>query len=164
MDRLLTVIFCGILTLFLYVAVLGLIAADLWAGVRKAKQRGEYRTSEGYKRTITKTGKYFNMLIGLTILDAGQIAIIFFLHYFYNFDIPMLPIFTIIGTGYIGFVEIKSIREPANMKELKEQQDFKRLAVSIARDHQHPEEVLQDIMEALNENEEQKKQKENDTK
>lgn len=150
MDRATTLILCGILVLILYIIVLGLIFADLWAGVRKAKKRGEFRTSDGYKRTIGKISKYYNMMIALTLIDAGQVALIFFLHLCYGYDIPMLPIFTFIGAGYIAFVEIRSIREPADIKEKKQQDDFKRMVVNIARDHEHPEQVLTDVIEALN--------------
>ena len=149
MDREVTVILCGILVLFLYIIVLGLIFTDLWAGVRKAKKRGEFRTSEGYKRTIDKISKYFNMMLALTFVDAGFITSIFFLHYSYGWDIPMFPLFTAIGAGYVGFVEVKSIREPADIKELKQQDDFKRMVVNIAKDHEHPEQVLTDVIEAL---------------
>lgn len=150
MDRATTLIFCGILVLILYIIVLGLIFADLWAGVRKAKKRGEFRTSDGYKRTIGKISKYYNMMFAVTLVDAGQVALIFFLHFFYGYDIPMLPLFTFVGAGYIAFVEIRSIREPADIKEKKQQDDFKRMIVNIARDRDHPEQVMSDIIEALN--------------
>ena len=37
----------GGIMLLMYIAILALILADLWSGVRKAKKRGEYRTSDG---------------------------------------------------------------------------------------------------------------------
>ena len=49
MDRFTTLLICGAVLLFLWVTVLGLIFSDLWAGVRKAKKAGVYRTSDGYK-------------------------------------------------------------------------------------------------------------------
>lgn len=164
MDRVTTLIFCAVLMVVFYLIVLGLIFADLESGVRKAKQRGEYRTSEGYKRTIDKIAKYYNMLIALSLVDCLQIACIFYCHWFYGYDILMLPWFTAIGTGYIGFVEVKSIREPADIKEKKQQDDFRRLVVQMAKDHLHPEEVLKDVMDALSENNESKKSKEYEQK
>lgn len=158
MDRATTLIFCGILVVLFYIIVLGLIFADLWSGVRKAKQRGEYRTSDGYKRTIDKIAKYYNMMLALTLVDVAQLSIIFFTHWFYGYDIIMLPWFTAIGMLYIAFVEIKSIREPADIKEKKQQDDFRRLVVQMAKDHEHPEEVLKDVMDALSEKKESKKQ------
>ena len=150
MDRITNIMICGGLVLLFYTTVLSLIFCDLWAGIRKAKKRGEYRTSEGYKRTISKIAKYYNMLLALTAVDIVQISMLFYLHIGYGYDIPMLPLFTLVGTLYIAFVEIKSIREPADIKEKKQQDDFRRMVVSIARDHSDPEKLAQYIMSALN--------------
>ena len=61
----------GGVLLFLWVTVLGLIFSDLWAGVRKAKKAGIYRTSDGYKKTIDKMARYYNMMLQLTIMDGA---------------------------------------------------------------------------------------------
>lgn len=155
MDRLTNIAICGGLVLLFYIAVLALIFCDLWAGVRKAKKRGEYRTSEGYKRTISKMAKYYNLLLASTALDVVQIALLFYLHYGYGWDIPMVPIFTLVATIYIAFVEIKSIQEPADIKELKQQDDFKRMCMSLAKDYGHPEEMVIDIIEAMNDSQQE---------
>ena len=149
MDRITNIMICGGLVLLLYTTVLSLIFCDLWAGIRKAKKRGEYRTSEGYKRTISKIAKYYNMLLALTAVDIVQISMLFYLHIGYGYDIPMLPLFTLVGTLYIAFVEIKSIKEPANVKELKQQEDFKRMCMSLAKDYGHPEEMIMDIISSM---------------
>ena len=150
MDRITNIMICGGLVLLFYTTVLSLIFCDLWAGIRKAKKRGEYRTSEGYKRTISKIAKYYNMLLALTAVDIVQISLLFYLHIGYGYDIPMVPWFTLVGTIYIAFVELKSIEEPANVKELKQQEDFKRMMVSLAKDYGHPEEMVIDIINAMN--------------
>lgn len=126
-GRIGTLIVCGFVILIFYIVALGLIFADLWTGVRKAKQRGEYRTSEGFKKTIGKINKYFAMHFAMTLVDAMQISLLYMLYHEYSYDIPMLPIFTLIGVCYEAFVEIKSITEPADIKEKKQQDDFKRL-------------------------------------
>ena len=51
--------------LLMYITILALILADLWSGVRKAKKRGEFRTSDGYKRTIDKKARYYNMTFAM---------------------------------------------------------------------------------------------------
>ena len=99
----------------------------MWAGVRKAKQRGEFRTSEGFKKTVGKVNKYFAMHFAMTLVDAVQISLLYMLYREYAYDIPMLPVFTGMGVLYEAFVEIRSITEPANIKEKKMQDDFKRL-------------------------------------
>ena len=126
-ERIGTLIVCCCIVLLFYIVALGLIFADLWAGVRKAKQRGEYRTSDGLKRTVGKINKYFAMHFAMTLVDAVQISLLYMLFHEYGYDIPMLPVFTLIGVLYEAFVEIKSIMEPADMKERKQQEDFKRL-------------------------------------
>lgn len=126
-GRIGTLIVCGFVVLIFYIAALGFIFADLWSGVRKAKQRGEYRTSEGYKKTVGKINKYFAMHFAMTIVDAVQISLLYLLYREYGYDIPLLPVFTFISVLYEAYVEIKSITEPANIKEKKQQEDFKRL-------------------------------------
>lgn len=150
MDNISTIAICGIIVVLLYVIVLGLIFADLWSGIRKARKRDELRTSEAYKRTITKIAKYFNMVFALTLVDAAQIAVIFYLCYCYGYNIPMLPIFTFIGTAYVGFVEIKSITEPANIKEQKQQEDFKRLLMAVIQEKEHPEKIVEALQKLMN--------------
>lgn len=149
MDNISTIAICGIIVVLLYVIVLGLIFADLWSGIRKARKREELRTSEAYKRTITKIAKYFNMVFALTLVDAAQIAVIFYLCYCYGYNIPMLPIFTFIGTAYVGFVEIKSITEPANIKEQKQQEDFKRLLMAVIQEKEHPERIVEALQKLM---------------
>ena len=126
-ERIGTLIVCCCIILLFYIVALGLIFADLWAGVRKAKQRGEYRTSDGLKRTVGKINKYFAMHFAMTLVDAVQISLLYMLYHEYGYDIPMLPVFTLIGVLYEAYVEIKSIMEPADIKERKQQEDFKRL-------------------------------------
>ncbi|MBQ9525134.1 MAG: hypothetical protein IJR69_08470 [Bacteroidaceae bacterium] len=126
-GRIGTLIVIGFVVLIIYIVALGLIFADLWSGVRKAKQRGEFRTSEGLKKTVGKVNKYFAMHFAMTLVDAVQISLLYMLYREYGYDIPMLPIFTGLSVLYEAFVEIKSITEPANIKEKKLQDDFLRL-------------------------------------
>ncbi len=50
-------------------ATIGAMAVDLVSGVQKAKQRGEARTSTGYKKTATKAKKYFTPFLTLCFID-----------------------------------------------------------------------------------------------
>lgn len=138
--------FCGGIILLIYIAILILIFCDLRAGVRKAKKRNEYRTSDGYKRTIEKISKYFNMTFALTVIDLLQLSLIMFLFHFYQRDIIMIPWFTLIAFGYICFVEIKSIWEPADIKEKKQMNDYRRMLLSLVREYGG----VDKLMEALN--------------
>ena len=89
-----------------------------------------------------KLNKYYNMLIALTFVDAVQIGLIFFLWHEYRYDIPMVPLFTLLGTFYISFVEVKSIVEPSNVKEKKAQEDFIRILREIAKNQDLKDRVL----------------------
>jgi hypothetical protein len=156
-QRINTLIWCGAITILLYIIVLALIFVDLYVGVGKAKQRGEMRTSEAYKRTVDKINKYFTMLIALTLVDIMFNAVAFYMCHEYHIDMIMLPYFTLIGAAYIGFVEVKSITEPANVKERKQREDFKRLLLDLSKDKTLLEKVL-----ALAANE--RKEEKNETK
>ena len=60
----------------MYFLVLAAIFLDLWAGVRKAKIRGEFRSSFGLRKTVEKIGKYYNMIFVITVIDAMQMIAI----------------------------------------------------------------------------------------
>lgn len=147
MERTTTLIICGAIMLLLYIIVLGLIFTDLWAGIRKAKQRGEYRTSEGYKKTIDKIGRYFNMTFAMSLIDIAQLALLYFLHYSYQVDIWMAPWFTIIAVGYVAWVEVHSIWEPADIKEQKQQQEYKRALTMLVKEYGSPEKIIESLKE-----------------
>lgn len=147
-GRIGTLIVCGFVVLLFYIVALGLIFADLWAGVRKAKQRGEFRTSEGFKKTVGKINKYFAMHFAMTLVDAVQISLLYMLYREYCYDIPMLPLFTLVGVLYEAFVEIRSITEPADIKERKQQDDFKRLLQQALSEGSLRERVIKVIEES----------------
>lgn len=133
--------------LLCYIIIIGLIFCDLQAGIRKAKKRGEVRTSDGYKRTIAKIAQYFNMTFALSLIDVAQLCMLLFLYHFYQRDIIMIPWFTLLALGYVGFVEVKSIWEPADIKEKKQQQDYRRAIMALIREYGGIDKVLEVIME-----------------
>ena len=149
-ERIGTLIVCGFVVLIFYIVALGLIFADLWAGVRKAKQRGEYRTSEGLKKTVGKINKYFAMHFALTLVDAMQISLFYVLYREYCYDIPLLPVFTFVSVLYEAYVEVQSITEPANIKEQKQQDDFKRLLQQALSEGNMRERVIKILEDSSN--------------
>lgn len=146
-ERITTLMFDGGLMLLCYIIILGLIFCDLQAGIRKAKQRGEFKTSDGYKRTIEKIAKYFNMTFALSLVDVMQLALLLFLYRFYHVDIIMVPWFTMVALGYVGMVEVKSIWEPADIKEKKQQQEYRRAILALIREYGGIEKVLDALTE-----------------
>lgn len=139
---------CGGLMLLTYVTILALILADLFAGTRKARQRGEYRTSQGYKRTIDKIARYYNMTFAMSVIDVVQIAIIFFLYYFYSVDIWMLPWFTFFAAGYVAWVELHSIWEPADKKEKVQQQEYIAALLDLAKRYGGAEKLIERLIKS----------------
>ena len=146
--------FCGGFMLLCYIIILALIVCDHRAGVRKAKQRGEIITSDGHKRTIEKISKYFNMTFALSIIDILQLTLILFLYHFYGRDIIMIPWFTLIGVGYVGFVEIKSIWEPADVKEKKQMQDYRRAIIALIKEYGGIDKVMEAMTQKSRDEEE----------
>ena len=80
-------------------ATIGAMFVDLVSGIMKAKQRGEARTSTGYKKTAVKAKKYFTPFIELCFIDLLCCVVIPF------------PVFSMIWMGYCIFCEFKSVRE-----------------------------------------------------
>lgn len=131
------------------VAPLFLIAFDLWAGIRKAKQRGEAITSQGWKRTVFKIGKYYNMLLALATLDVLQVASFWYLDVYDKWSMPLFPWLTMLGAFLVGIVEVKSILEPATSKEKREITDVANLAAAIASHRTDPQEMADAIASYL---------------
>lgn len=110
-----------ILIFLLYVGVLLSVIADLVSGVRRAKMRGEARTSAALRRTIDKLVRYYNALFAMTVIDVMQMAAVIYLRYVESVEIlPVMPLFTLIGAVGEALIELKSIYEKAEQKEKKE--------------------------------------------
>ena len=74
-----------------------------------------------------------------------QIALIFFLYYFYQVDLFMVPWFTLIALGYVAWVEVHSIWEPADVKEKKQQEDYKRALLALIHEYGGVENFIKTI-------------------
>lgn len=86
-------------------AILGAMVIDFVFGIRKAKERGEARTSTGYKKTAAKAQKYFSPFLVLVFIDLIGCAVIPF------------PVFSMLWAAYCVFCEFKSVREKSWQKE-----------------------------------------------
>ncbi|GHT33542.1 hypothetical protein FACS189434_07910 [Bacteroidia bacterium] len=106
-------IFIGLCWIFVVISIF----IDLLCGCYKANQRGEFRTSEGFKRTVSKFILYFSALALAFLADCVfDYTIISF-----NRFIPAIPYLTILLTIFvIVFVEGRSIFEKASDKEKKQ--------------------------------------------
>ncbi len=81
------------------------MALDLLSGYRKAKDRGEARTSYGLRRTVTKSVLYYALMLFAFLFDCIG-----------TFFYP-LPYITLIAAGFLIFIEGKSILEKAHDKD-----------------------------------------------
>lgn len=134
----------------IYLELFIMILADLWSGIRKAKIRGEVRSSYGYKKTIDKIARYYNALIALTVIDAMQMGGIWYLDNYYGWTIPIFPVVTLLGALGMSLVEIKSIYEKADEKVKGDYKEIALLATEIAKHKSDPKEIAAAVMDYMN--------------
>lgn len=115
-----------------YFLVLAAAAADLASGLSKARRRGETTRSRALRRTVDKLARYYNVLIVLTVVDAMQITAAVFLRTVESYDVPTIPIFTLIGSLGMAFIEVKSIFEKGDNKEKQQLAELVSLLETIA--------------------------------
>jgi hypothetical protein len=138
----------------IYILVLLAILADLWSGVRKAKQNGIVRSSYGFKRTVDKIARYYNMLFALTVVDAMQMTAVWYLATYYDYRLPMFPFITLVGAIGLALIEIKSIYEKASDKV--KIQNISDLAGKVIANKDDIREVVKDVVDYMNKSDDSK--------
>lgn len=93
------------LVMIMWFIVLFAIIIDLIAGVRKARQLGEARTSQGFKRTVNKLCQYYGLMCFAFMFDILASVV------------EPLPYFTTIAALFLVFIEAKSVFEKAEDKD-----------------------------------------------
>lgn len=81
------------------------ICIDLFSGVRKAKERGEVRTSYGFQQTVNKVVMYYCFMLFALMFDCIGM-------FFYP-----LPFTTLVAATFLIFIEFKSVLEKAHEKD-----------------------------------------------
>lgn len=127
-----------------YFLVLAAAAADLASGLRKARRRGETTRSRALRRTVDKLARYYNVLIVLTVVDAMQITAAVFLRTVEGYDVPTIPVFTLIGSLGMAFIEVKSIFEKGDDKEKQQLAELVSLLETIA-DNDRLKRILENL-------------------
>ena len=130
------------------------IALDYWAGIRKAKARGEKILSNKMKRTADKVARYYNCILAMMVLDVIQITAFVFLYLYNGWNAYTFPFFTLCAVLFVAAIEIKSIYEPADVKERKQMKEIAELAKAIADHKSDPAEIAEAIAEYLSKKEE----------
>lgn len=137
------------LVAFVYVFIFVVVMLDLWAGIRKAKARGEYRSSYGLRKTVEKLRKYYNMMLAITATDIIQMVAIHNLHtQDSGVGLPVTPIFTIVGALFVSVIEIKSIYEKNEDKDKAKVQEAAK-AISKMATNREQRELINIILGAL---------------
>ncbi len=126
------------------------IALDFWAGIRKAKQRGDKIMSDKLQRTVRKLSRYYNAILAMMVLDAIQISAFIFLHLYNGWSCYTFPLFTLLSVMFVAAIEIKSIMEPADAKESRELKEVTELAKAITEHRSDPTELAKTIADYLN--------------
>ena len=134
----------------LYILILFMIGLDFWSGIRKAKKNNIVRSSYGFRRTVEKIKEYYNAMTALTIIDAMQVSVIWYLETYYQYSIPMFPFVTLLGAIGLSFIEIKSIYEKAEDKQRFHEAGA--LITSIAKNRTDIEEISKSVTEYLKQN------------
>ena len=103
---------------------------DLASGLYKAKQRGEFRSSWGLKRTLSK----FIMYEGGMMIAFGVDALIYFSKIFELFHLNAIvgiPVVTCMIGIFLLVVEFLSIREKSDKKTKKDFSDAGEMIVKL---------------------------------
>lgn len=152
----------GILA-FIYIIILIMVMLDLWSGIRKAKQRKEYTSSYGLRRTFDKLAKYYNVIFALTVADILQMGFLWHYNTVNEANIPLIPFLTALGAFFVCFVEIKSICESADKKMKGEYQEAAKQLAEILKNKDKIE-ILGSIFNQIGKSKESEDENNNDCK
>ena len=145
-EQLIVLLFFVVGLLFTPLAFIGL---DYWSGIRKAKKNGIPLYSDKMKRTVDKISRYYNAILAMMVVDFIQITGFVFLYMFNGWSAYTFPVFTLGSVLFIAAIEIKSIYEPADVKEQRDMQEVAMLAKAIATHRNEPEEIAAAVMRYL---------------
>lgn len=129
---------------WLFVAVA--IIIDLISGVQKAKERGEMRTSYGFKQTVNKAVLYYAFMLFAFMFDGIGM-------FFYP-----LPIVTFIAAAFLILIECKSVFEKAHDKDKRK---FNKSLQELATLLQNKDDLAQGLIDIIKKQAEQSKDFEN---
>ena len=127
------IIFLLAMALVLYVSPVMSALIDLRFRIRKARERGEEIDSDRLKDTPRKIASYLLTLFALSVVDVVQMALVHYLHIYYGWNVPLLPLVTAIGSVGCCCIEVKSILESQDAKLRRDARDVAKLAAAIVK-------------------------------
>lgn len=131
---------------FVWLLVAIAIIIDLISGVRKAKERGEMRTSYGFKQTVNKVVLYYTFMLFALLIDCIG-----------TFFYP-LPFVTFIAAGFLIFIEAKSFFEKAHDKDKRK---FNKSLQELAIILENKEDLVKGLAEIVKQKIKEDKENEN---
>lgn len=79
--------------------------------------RGAALIARATAKTVEKIAKYFNLIFVVTAIDAVQMLTVWQINEQTGSRLPLIPILTVLGAMFIGFIELKSVYEKSEDKE-----------------------------------------------
>ena len=148
MERL---VILGFILFAILILPLVFIALDFWSGIRKAKERGERITSDGWKRTVSKICKYYNAVLAMTVIDMVQMLPFWYIDTYYDWNVPVFPFMSALAVVAVGAIEVKSILEKSDEKTRKDISDIASLAHVVGEHKENIPEIVSQVLLQLNE-------------
>lgn len=110
-----------IIAFFTWFIVLLAIGVDLYFGIKKSRQAGEFTHSHGLQRTVQKVVNYLAMMLFMLMFDSiNPLGLI-------HTNFSVLPLASIVGCTILVWTEFISVRE-------KSEQKFRRKTDKVAKD------------------------------
>lgn len=153
MNRL---IILGLILFAILILPIVFIALDFWSGIRKARERGEAITSDGWKRTVNKICKYYNAILAMTFIDFVQMLPLWYVDTYYDWSIPVFPFLSALAVIGVGAIEVKSILEKSDEKTRKDISDVAALAHAVGNNKDNIPEIVSQVLLQLNESNKQR--------
>lgn len=113
-----------------YLAIIAFTLADLWSGIRKAKQAGHYCSSRGLRDTVNKLARYFNLVVMFTLVDMVIVFAISCL----GWPWPHFPFCTLVATVGCAFIEIKSVFEKMEDKQRARVEEAAKALIQLSKE------------------------------
>ncbi|MCD8173822.1 MAG: hypothetical protein LUD76_10280 [Alistipes sp.] len=146
----------GLIVAAYFLAVVAVLL-DLRSGIHKAKLRGEFRRSLGFRRTFLKFNQYGNSLLILTVIDFMQMVFIKALNGQIAVNFPVLPVATFVGCLGVCIVEYRSIKENAEDKTKIE--EVEQVATKLVTELAKNQHLFQQVLGLLKRNDYEQQQR-----
>ena len=136
-----------------WVCVILAVSLDLYHGIKKSKEVGEFTNSYGLRRTVEKCNKYLTLLGFMLIGDIfWHIGTSFFLPY----GVSIIPLFTFFGSAVLVYNEWVSVREKIDQKMLnkinRSKEELLSIAFAVADAYKSNPDALSKILNSHKEN------------